>query len=121
METLQAQETYLTLNEKYRITSDGSRNLILQEKYQKREGKGKNAPLSNEFDFRDCVYFGAGLVALIKRLNEREFLEVFNEVERAQDIVEALQEMKQLLAEREQRIYEHVKEHVTLELKNVKE
>lgn len=46
----------IQLNEKYRITSDPM-NIILEERYEKRVGKGKDAPLSGEFDYRALGYF----------------------------------------------------------------
>ena len=113
------QESYIQINDKYRITSDSRLNLILSEQYFKREGKGRGAELTSETAFRDIGYFGAGLHSLIKRFNDNEFLETFAEVERGQDIIEALKEMRTYLDEREKRIYEHVKEHTTLNLKNV--
>ena len=112
---------YLKLNEKYAISSDGKLNLLLLEFYEKRTGAGKNAPLSGEIGFQTVGYFGAGLHSLIRRFNNDEFLETFAEVERGQDIIEALKEMRTYLDEREKRIYEHVKEHVTLNLKNTKD
>lgn len=115
------QETYLILNDNYRITSDGKMNLLLEERYEKRIGAGKNSPLSGEYGYSTVGFFGAGLKSLIRRFNDNEFLEVFKEVERGQDIVEALKEMRTYLDEREQRIYEHVKNHVTLQLKNHKD
>ena len=120
VELEEKQESYIQINDKYRITSDGRMNLLLEEKYEKRIGAGKNSPLSGEYGYSTVGYFGAGLHSLIKRFNENEFLETFAEVERGQDIIEALKEMRTYLDEREQRIYEHVKEHTTLNLKNVK-
>ena len=114
------QESYIQINDKYRITSDSRLNLLLEEKYEKRIGAGKNSPLSGEYSYSTVGYFGAGLHSLIKRFNDNEFLETFAEVERGQDIIEALKEMRTYLDEREKRIYEHVKDHVTLNLRNVK-
>ena len=114
------QESFIQINDKYRITSDGSRNLVLQEAYAKKDGVGRGAKESGIIAYKDTGYFGAGLQSLIRRFNNDEFLETFAEVERGQDIIEALKEMRTYLDEREQRIYEHVKEHVTLNLKNVK-
>jgi len=114
------QESYIQINDKYRITSDSRLNLILSEKYFKRDGRGKGAELTTETAWRDVGYFGAGLHSLIKRFNDNEFLETFAEVERGQDIIEALIEMREYLDKREERIYEHMKKHISLNLKNVK-
>lgn len=51
------EKNVVQLTEDYRITSD-QRNIILQKRYQKREGKGRNAPLINEYDYKDVGYFG---------------------------------------------------------------
>lgn len=119
IEMEEKQESYIQINDKYRITSDGSRNLILSEKYFKRDGRGKGAEITDIEDYKDIGFFGAGLQSLIRRFNNDEFMQTFAEVERGQDIIEALKEMRTYLDEREKRIYEHVKEHVTLNLKNV--
>ena len=112
--------TYLQLNEDYRIASDGRMNLIISNRYETRIGKGRSAELSGEYAWKDVGYFGANLRSLIGRFNNEEFLKAFKDVERGQDILEALKEMRAYLDEREQRIYEHVKNHVTLQLKNYK-
>lgn len=57
VETLVEEKNAVQLTEDYRITSD-QRNIILQKRYQKRDGKGRNAPLINEFDYKDVGYFG---------------------------------------------------------------
>lgn len=46
----------IQLTEDYRITSD-KLNIILEERYEKRLGKGKNAPLSGEYDYDKIAYF----------------------------------------------------------------
>ena len=113
-------EQFLQINDKYRITSDGRHNLILQESYFKRDGKGRYAEETDIVAWKDQGYFGAGLDSLIRRFNYDEFLQTFEEVQQGQDLIKALEEMKVYLEEREKRIYEYVKEHVTLELKYVK-
>lgn len=50
-------ENAIKLTEDYWLSSDGKLNLILHERYEKRDGKGINAPLSGEFDFRNVGYF----------------------------------------------------------------
>lgn len=44
------------LSEKYAIDTD-PRNIILVERYEKRTGKGKDAPLSGEYGWRSVAYF----------------------------------------------------------------
>ena len=57
VETIGEEKNTVQLTEDYRITSD-QRNIILQKRYQKREGKGRNSPLINEYDYKDVGYFG---------------------------------------------------------------
>lgn len=117
-------EEWVSLNEKWRLNSDGSRNLILESIYEKRAGRGKNAELSGEMGWEFRGYYGSNLDALGTGLNDKEFLESFAEVQRGQDILEALEEMKVFLNEREDRLKKLFKEnlstYVTDNLKNVK-
>lgn len=50
-------EEFIQLAEDYRLYSDGKLNLILHEKYEKHDGRGKNAKPTGEFDFRPIGYF----------------------------------------------------------------
>lgn len=47
---------YYQITENYRVTKD-SRNIILQEKYNKRVEKGISSAFSGETGFRDVGYF----------------------------------------------------------------
>ncbi|KOS61553.1 hypothetical protein FJQ98_15995 [Lysinibacillus agricola] len=57
VETPVEEKNAVQLTEDYRITSD-QRNIILQKRYQKREGRGKNSPLIDSYDYKDVGYFG---------------------------------------------------------------
>lgn len=120
MEELTTQD-YLYINEDYRITSDGSRNLVLQHKYEKRDGKGKNAPMSGVFDYKDSGYFGANLDGLIRLFKDEEFLGTLKDIQRGQDIVEALTEVKELMITQHKELLNVIRPSITLELKNVKD
>ena len=50
-------ENAIKLTDDYYFESDGRMNLILYERYEKREGRGKSAELSGEFGFRDIGFF----------------------------------------------------------------
>lgn len=86
----------IKLTEKYAIDFD-KRNYILQEKYEKRDGKGRNAPLSGEFAYRDLTYHGK-FEALVDSLTEWEikaqepnsFEELVATVQRLKDEMTAL-------------------------------
>lgn len=106
------------LSDDFKLTSDGSRNLILQEKGFKREGKGKNAALTDEIKWDDVGYFGINLRSLICRFSDEEFLDEFGKT-KGLELKEEFEKMRKYLDEREERIYNHVCEHVTLQLKEV--
>ena len=55
-EKVEKPEFKFQLSENYAIDTD-PRNLILLEKYEKRSGKGKHAPLSGEIGFKQIGYF----------------------------------------------------------------
>lgn len=50
-------ENAIKLTDDYYLSSDGSKNFILHERYEKREGRGTNSPLSGDYDFRNDGYF----------------------------------------------------------------
>lgn len=50
-------EKYIQILDDYRIRAD-TMNIILQEKYEKKDGKGKNATGTGEYDYRDIGYYG---------------------------------------------------------------
>lgn len=50
-------EKSIKLTDEYYLTNDGKLNLILQELYEKRIGKGKHAELSGEEGLRGIGYF----------------------------------------------------------------
>lgn len=50
-------ENAMKLTDDYYLSSDGTRNFILNERYEKREGRGRNAELSGEFGFREVGFF----------------------------------------------------------------
>lgn len=112
------------LNDSWRLTSDGSRNLILESIYEKRAGRGKGAELSGEMGWEFKGYFGSNMDALAVGLNRKEFLESFKEEQQGQDVIQALKDMQVFLNEREERLKGYLKEHlgtyVEDNLKNVK-
>lgn len=48
---------FIQIGDSYRITSDGKYNLILHEKYEIMEGRGKNAVPTGKYDYRWCGYY----------------------------------------------------------------
>lgn len=50
-------ENAIKLTDEYYLSSDGTRNFILNERYEKREGRGRDAPLSGEYGYREVGFF----------------------------------------------------------------
>lgn len=92
-------------------------NLTLTRQYQKRGGKGKNAPLIDEYDYNNPSYYGHPKV-LIDRLFDKEFMEGMS----AEDIA-SLHEFKEIMENAiahvdkvKEEIYAHITEHISIEL-----
>lgn len=92
-------------------------NLTLTRQYQKRGGKGKNAPLIDEYDYNNPSYYGHPKV-LIDRLFDKEFMEGMS----AEDIA-SLHEFKEIMESAiahvdkvKEEIYAHITEHISIEL-----
>lgn len=81
----------IQLTDTYRITSD-KLNIILEEKFEKRGGKGKNAQLTGEFDYRPIAYFRE-LKHLADSLVKREIIN--SDVTNLYDIVYKIDELKE--------------------------
>lgn len=69
----------------YKITAD-KLNLILSEKYEKRDGKGKNAQLTGEYDYREIGYYGT-FSALAKGLIKHEVIRKVSEVNSLEELL----------------------------------
>lgn len=87
---------FIQLTDTYRITSD-KLNIILEEKFEKRDGKGKNAQLTGEFDYRPIAYFRE-LKHLADSLVKREIIN--SDVTNLYDIVYKVDELRNAIAER---------------------
>lgn len=110
----------IQLGKNHALTSDGSRNLILLERYEKKLTRGKNSEGSGVYDYREVSYHGAGLDSLISRFKDELFIQEFGKLEDTDSIVKALEDMKVYMNEVKTQILDYVQEHVTLEYKNVK-
>lgn len=67
------------INNNYAISSDGKYNIILMEKYAKREGLGKNAPLTGEYGYKPIKYYST-IQALAQSLVQLDVLKGIEEV-----------------------------------------
>lgn len=70
-------------------------NINLYEKYEKREGKGKNAPLSGEVGWREISHHGSW-DSIVEKL---EKLTLSSNNDSLKSMKEAVEEIKQLKAE----------------------
>ena len=98
-------QQYIQLNENYRITVD-KMNIILQEKYEKKDGKGKNAVGTGEYDYKDLGYFGS-LDHLVKSLIKREVIKSISEVDSLEKVVTYIKDV-------ERSIKKHLNEKVVI-------
>lgn len=98
-------EKYIQIMDDYRITADNL-NIVLQEKYEKKDGKGKNANGTGEYDWRDVSYhqnFKSLANSLIKK-------EVNNSIKASQELNEIDTMMNNLVSQ----IHNHLSDKVIL-------
>lgn len=111
---LEANEIQLT--SMHRLHFD-KQNITLTRKYQKRGGKGKDAPLIDEYAYKEPSYYGNPKV-LINRLFDKEFMEGMSDSDIAnlkefKEIVEhAIEHVEKIKKE----VFEHIDKHITIDL-----
>lgn len=111
---LEANEIQLT--SMHRLHFD-KQNITLTRKYQKRGGKGKDAPLIDEYAYKEPSYYGHPKV-LISRLFDKEFMEGMSDsdianIKEFKAIVEhALEHVDKIKEE----VFEHITSHITIDL-----
>lgn len=101
----------IQLTADYRITAD-ARNIILQERYEKKLGKGRNAEGSGIFDYKDIAYYGS-LDSLGKSLIHREVIQSLREVDKLEDIIAHIDKIKD-------DVQKHITEFITIEQGEIK-
>lgn len=107
---------YLQLSENYRIRFD-PKNIILQVKYEKKEGRGAGAKGTGQYDYKDYGYYG-NLQSFSKRLLEKEFIEQLSnsELEEINSLVEIINNTYDKLISLKDEIFLHINEHITINL-----
>lgn len=112
----------LQLTEKYRVGFD-KMNIILSKRYQKREGKGRNAPFINEYayDKTSASYYG-NLKSFANRLVEKEFMEELSETDMSNinNLIEVIDKVTEKMDEFKEEIFNHINEHITIDLGETK-
>ena len=106
----------IQLTSKHRLHFD-KMNLTLTRIYQKREGKGKNAPFIDEFDYNSPSFYG-NLTVLLDRLVDKEFMEGMSDEEIADihEYKEIVEHAKEYIDQVKKEIKEHVNEYITVAL-----
>lgn len=103
----QKEENAIQITENYRVTAD-IRNIILQEKYEKKESRGKNAVGSGIFDFKDIGYYG-NMEALGNALIHKEVIKSLSEIDKLEDIIAHIDKVQK-------EVIEHLDKHITIDL-----
>lgn len=105
------------LNDKLAVTSDGTMNILLMERYEKQDGRGKNAQKTGELGWRNLnggAYFG-NLDSLGTSLLRQDVIEAVGEV--GLD----LEPFKSFINEKLEEYKSFLKEQITLELSKTKD
>ncbi|MEQ6355127.1 hypothetical protein ABNX05_10910 [Lysinibacillus sp. M3] len=111
---LESNQTQLT--SQHRLSFD-KHNKTLSFKYQKRGGKGKNAPLIDEYAYGNEKHFGSYKV-LMQRLNEEEFREglTAEEISDIDKLILALGKACDHIDKVANEMYEYIKEKIVIDL-----
>jgi len=110
------EDNQIQLTSKHRLQFE-KMNIILSHIYQKRDGKGKNAPLLDEYDYNNPSYFGHPKV-LVSRFVDAEFMVGLSDSEIAElrSFKEIIEHAVEHINKVKEEIYEHLTEHITIEL-----
>ena len=104
------------LTSQHRISFDRY-NKTLSFKYQKRGGKGKNAPLINEYSYGNEKHFG-NFKTLAHRLLDEEFREglTTEDISSVDKFIAALDKASDHIDKVSNEMYEHIKDKVVIDL-----
>lgn len=99
------QENEIQLTSEYRITGD-KMNIILAERYQKQDGKGRGKGLLDEYTYGRPKYYGT-LSALVDSLIKNEVIDSLGKIEELQELIPRIEAIRD-------EIKEYINEHVTI-------
>ncbi|MDC6267242.1 hypothetical protein [Lysinibacillus fusiformis] len=104
------------LTSKHRLSID-KYNKTLSFKYQKRGGKGKNAPLVDEYGYNNEKHFG-NFKILLQRLAETEFTEDLTdkEIKDIDALIIALKDACKHIDKVANEMYEYINDKITIDL-----
>ena len=97
----------IQLTDELRLSFD-PRNIILQEKFEKKTGRGAGAIGTGEYDYKDVSYYGT-LKALGNALIHKEVIKSLSEVKGLEDVIEYVEKAKEELVN-------HLQTHITIDL-----
>jgi len=109
-------ENEIQLTDSTRLHFD-KQNLTLTKRYQKRGGKGKGAPLIDEYAYGGQSYFG-NIEVLGKRLVDKEFMEGMSaeEIKQAENLKEIIDYAIEHINKVKEEVISHLKENITIDL-----
>lgn len=99
------QENEIQLTSEYRITGD-KMNIVLTERYQKQDGKGRGKGLLDEYTYGRPKYYGT-LNALVDSLIKNEVIDSLGKIEELQEMIPRIEAIRD-------EIKEYINEHVTI-------
>lgn len=82
----------IKLTDRYYLSSDGKLNFILEEVYEKRESKGRNAELSGELGLQIVGYYGS-LQSVVKGMLKNATIK--NKAKELSDYVDIIKDLEQ--------------------------
>lgn len=117
MNEVPLEEGQVQLTNTTRIEVD-KMNIKLLKQYQKREGRGKNAPLIDLYDYGNPTYYG-NLEALGNRLVDKEFMEGLTdavEIHQVESIKAMIDYAIEHINNVKQEVKDHIKENIVIDL-----
>lgn len=99
------QENEIQLTSEYRVTGD-KMNIILTERYQKQDGKGRGKGLLDEYTYGRPKYYGT-LNSLVDSLIKNEVIDSLGKIKELQEIIPHIEKIRD-------EIKEYINEHVTI-------
>lgn len=110
------EEHEVQLTTEHRLHFD-KQNITLTKRYQKRGGRGANAPFIDEYDYGNPSFYGNPKV-LVSRLFDKEFMEGLSDKDIAslQEFKEIVEHAIEHIDQVKKEVFEHITSHITIDL-----
>lgn len=105
------QENEIQLTSEYRVTGD-KMNIILTERYQKQDGKGRGQAMLDEYTYGKPKYYGT-LNALVDSLIKNEVNDSLGKIKELQEIIPCIEAIRD-------EIKEYINGHLTIKQESTK-